>query len=149
MEQKAEFQELINCYTCSAGHKTVTIDRDEGTTPMFLNCQEQDCGKQAISSMYMDCDGLVPEHEWYKPNILDVSPMDMEHVLMGGLLIRKIGEQSEIEKTGNGNKTKATAAQINEISKGLLAFKMKNPKATPREIKRFLTRKYNIGDLIM
>jgi len=46
----------INVYTCPKGHKTVTIDTDEGTTPMMLMCRQKDddgkhnCTEWAISA---------------------------------------------------------------------------------------------------
>ena len=86
----------INVYTCPNGHKTVTIDIDEGVTPMMLRCrQKADDGKhncaEMASSAWYNCDqSLEPEYEWYKPaSLKGLSPAMKEHVKMGGLEIRK------------------------------------------------------------
>lgn len=85
----------INIYTCPNGHQTVTIDIDEGTTPMMLRCrqmlnQKHACTEMASSAWY-NCDqSLTPEYEWYKPDIKKVAKWEKEHVRMGGLLIRKL-----------------------------------------------------------
>lgn len=84
-------KDKINRYTCPDGHQTITIDIDDGTTPMFLNCRTNACGKQATSSFYQVPDGLLPEYEWYKPtDIKKVEKISRDHVRRGGLLIRKI-----------------------------------------------------------
>lgn len=86
----------INQYTCRiCGKYIVTIDRDEGTTPMMLNCRAtNDCDGTMFSGMYRIMPGLKPNYEWYKPENLDGFDRDMrEHIEMGGLVIRKIEDQ--------------------------------------------------------
>lgn len=62
-------QRPINCYTCPKGHHTVTIDIDEGVTPMFLSCKHEGCKETATSSMYSHrVQAMTPEWEWWKPN---------------------------------------------------------------------------------
>lgn len=92
------FKGKLNQYTCEGcGAVITTIDRDEGTTPMFLDCRsEKPCGGRMVSSMYQVDQWLQPTHEWYKP-AGKVPPVYREHVEMGGLLIRKIGEAEKIE----------------------------------------------------
>lgn len=88
-----------NVYTCPAGHKTVTIDLDEGTTPFILRCQHRindgkhACNEMARSSFYNvtpEEDQLPVTFEWYKPaSPKDVSKDLREHVQKGGLVLRK------------------------------------------------------------
>lgn len=87
----------INTYTCPKGHVTVTIDRDEGTTPMMLRCRQKDgdgkhdCTEMASSAWYRCNQLLEPEYEWFKPDSLKgYSGAMKEHLKMGGLEIRKI-----------------------------------------------------------
>lgn len=82
----------VNQYTCGeCGGVITTIDRDEGTTPMFLSCRATDgCDGRMSSSCYRVPKGLVPDHEWYKPDKLPREPGMRQHVQMGGLLIRRI-----------------------------------------------------------
>lgn len=97
-----------NAYVCPQLHITVTEDRDEGTTPMFINCP--DCGpaltpeegekRMAGSIMYRINQNLSATHEWYKPTktemddlYADLNPRSfksiLEHVKLGGLLLRE------------------------------------------------------------
>lgn len=80
----------INQYTCTTcGGAITTIDRDAGTTPMFLNCRATEgCGGRMQSHMYRVDPTLEPEWEWYKPT--NPKGADREYVKMGGLLIRRI-----------------------------------------------------------
>ena len=100
----------INVYTCSNNHKTVTIDVDNGTTPMFLRCET--CGLMGASAMYMCDQDLTPTHEWYRmKDELEVAVESknfsvhnklhwdnvrlgfLDHHRKGGLFIRKIKKQ--------------------------------------------------------
>jgi hypothetical protein len=81
-----------NIYECPAGHLTVTEDRDEGVTPMFMECKRPGCNRQSASMMYNVPQFLTAEYEWYKPNPEDVKPYEQEHVSKGGLLLREIPE---------------------------------------------------------
>lgn len=112
-------ENTINVYTCSNGHRTVTIDREHGATPMFIECDECTSGKPADkkdliigrlnqpenmggSCMYMCPQDLIPTHEWYKPNEKELKQMEKlmgegwpsmkQHLDMGGLAYRKIQE---------------------------------------------------------
>lgn len=81
----------INVYVCPQGHQTITIDKDEGTTPFKLGCRTPNCGQLATSQFYQVDQSLMPEYEWYKPtDIKKVAKNLKEHVRMGGLIIRKI-----------------------------------------------------------
>lgn len=85
-------QPRLNQYTCElCGGVITTVDRDPGTTPMFLNCRATPgCTGRMVSSMYRVPSGLEPTHEWYKPDKLPRDPGMRDHVQRGGLLIRKI-----------------------------------------------------------
>lgn len=39
----------INAYSCITGHVLLSIDKDDGVTPMFVDCH---CGNQARSNFY-------------------------------------------------------------------------------------------------
>lgn len=85
----------INCYTCTdCGHITKTIDIDPGTTPMFFQCEI--CDARAVSSMYNDiAPDKEPTQEWYRPALKKVKKMEpvfIDHIMMGGLLSRKISK---------------------------------------------------------
>lgn len=82
---------IINFYTCrECGGSIITIDRDDGTTPMMLACRATlACDGTMFSSGYTCDQSLVPDHEWYKPAKLPKGEA-REYVQMGGLLIRRI-----------------------------------------------------------
>ena len=98
-------QNKINAYICPKLHHTITIDIDQGTTPMFLQCPE--CKLRAVSMMYNVVQNLEPGYEWYKPKEADIIREVKEatskredaydsvlaamkdHVSNGGLLFRK------------------------------------------------------------
>lgn len=93
---KVDLTNRINTYRCGFGHLTVTIDRDAGVTPMFLNCKH--CGGQASSAGYRpkDKEHLVPTYEWFRPSLKECMKMRgkseglLDHILMGGLELRAI-----------------------------------------------------------
>lgn len=84
----------INQYTCqTCGGIITTVDRDEGTTPFMLNCRATPgCSGTMRSAMYQVDQSLSPTFEWYKPTGKIRNRDLREHVQMGGLLIRPIGE---------------------------------------------------------
>lgn len=95
-----------NAYVCTNLHTTVTVNKDNGVTPMFISCPV--CNERAASMMYKINQALEPTHEWYKPteeqiigeakffalaNELDEKLLLSglkDHVKQGGLLMRKI-----------------------------------------------------------
>lgn len=98
-----------NVYECRAcGRHLVTIDRDEGTTPMFMRCLPErtpgGCGEMMASHGYptppRPAHIAAPTHEWYKPTDEELlaecrgdpthAPWIRDHVQRGGLLIRPI-----------------------------------------------------------
>lgn len=93
MEKKGQ----INVYVCPAGHKTITENLDDGTTPMIIGCEHPrpysstlPCGEMAKSSFYRVDQTLKAGFEWYKPTDLKAIARRLrEHVRMGGLLLRK------------------------------------------------------------
>lgn len=84
------------CQTCSG--VIVTVDRDEGVTPMFLRCRAtKDCGGQMVSCMYRVKETMAnppePTYEWYAPNRAERRRLTSgmrDHIERGGLLIREI-----------------------------------------------------------
>lgn len=82
----------INIYVCSNCNKrTITIDKDDGTTPFMASCPE--CKSIAFSSFYNVDQDLIPTHEWYRPEEKELENLDeetQEYVNNGGLLLRRI-----------------------------------------------------------
>lgn len=89
----------INVYTCPRGHRTVTRDADEGTSPMTIVCAEggHACMQGAWSAWYATDQTETPTHEWYRPTIKAARRLDrripgtLDHVERGGLLLRPVG----------------------------------------------------------
>ena len=94
--------ERRNAYYCKKCKKvTITVDIDEGVTPMFNPCIH--CGEMANSFMYQipgclrfdfskGISILPADLEWYKPignDYLALSKAEKEHVDKGGLISRK------------------------------------------------------------
>jgi hypothetical protein len=88
-----------NAYVCrKCVGVIVTVDRDEGVTPMFLRCRAtKDCTGQMVSCMYRVNEVMKippePTWEWYAPNHAErrkLTPEMLDHVEKGGLLIREI-----------------------------------------------------------
>jgi hypothetical protein len=110
MSAEAERKNAYFCDECQG--YVITIDRDEGVTPMFLACRVKgdpndpanDCKGKMTSMMYPaqpwpEEDGYgnpiptEPTWEWYKPEPSDPALKDAgtrEHVTKGGLLLRRI-----------------------------------------------------------
>lgn len=89
------FKGKKNVYVCATcGHCTVTIDRDDGTTPFKTGCTKEGCTGIATSRLYQVLEPLKPTHEWYR--ITDPSdrilknPACKWHHDHGGLFLRKI-----------------------------------------------------------
>ena len=90
---KVDLSKRVNCYVCANRHVTKTIDIDTGVTPMFITCAV--CNGQATSTFYRDINpAMEPSMEWYRPSLKETlkikSSYMLDHVLMGGLMIRKI-----------------------------------------------------------
>lgn len=97
----SEQANAVNVYVCpQCGWRMVTINRLEGTTPMFVRCGNG-CDRGdfpvACSSMYRADQAQTPTHEWYRPTTaserkkLD-DPGVRQHVEAGGLLLRRIAD---------------------------------------------------------
>lgn len=96
-----------NVYTCtSCGRHLVTVDRDRGTTPMFIGCGDHahGCRKGMMgSAMYPRSPRPAwlgaPTHEWYRPRGAELEriqkrePRVWDHVRRGGLLLRRIARR--------------------------------------------------------
>jgi hypothetical protein len=92
----------LNAYHCTiCGGYIVTIDRDEGVTPMFLACRAtRGCPGRSVSMGYpklpwpAHAPEPVPRWEWYRPTLKWArrkGPGMVEYVQRGGLEIREIG----------------------------------------------------------
>ncbi len=85
---KKSNKNLYNCKQC--GSAIVTIDKDQGTTPMTIRCKDCKTGVM-YSFMYNVPSIIVPSHQWYRPEDLSVlSLAEKTHVKNGGLLLKKI-----------------------------------------------------------
>lgn len=88
-----------NLYRCERCNGTiVTIDRDDGTTPMMLRCRARiDCDGMMQSSWYQGMADLVPSFEWRKPTKNEYRKMSAamrDHVDMGGLDLYPIEQEA-------------------------------------------------------
>jgi hypothetical protein len=92
-EPKPAKPNRLNMYTCDNDHNTITIDLNEGVTPFMIDCMTLDCGLIARSHFYNVSPELIPAYEWYYPtNLKGLHPAEVEHVVKGGLLLRKIDQ---------------------------------------------------------
>lgn len=90
---KVDLANRTNIYLCQHNHVTKTKDIDAGVTPMHIVCET--CGQFATSTGYRNHgDNIKPTMEFYRPTLKElgnVKPISLvEHVLSGGLLLRKI-----------------------------------------------------------
>lgn len=97
--------ERRNAYYCRACKKiTLTVDVDEGVTPMFILCPHCNCSATSFMYQLPGClmfeyseekRCMIPspvDYEWYKPDekeTLMLSKGEAGHVFKGGLLMRK------------------------------------------------------------
>lgn len=98
---KIDLTNRVNCYKCNSfkcGHITKTRDIAAGVTPMFFECGM--CGGQTTSTMYKD---IAPDQEatfvWDRPTLAETmkfrkKPGLLNHILKGGLVVRKLPEQT-------------------------------------------------------
>lgn len=91
-----------NIYVCEedVSHRQVTVDIHRGVTPFLKMCPVAGCTGTGVSSMYrVEEWGLEPEWEWYRPSRDEfegiISRETRDHVMRGGLLIRKIRGKEE------------------------------------------------------
>jgi hypothetical protein len=83
-----------NFYTCDVcGTVMVTVDVDEGTTPMLTDCRAGSCDGIAHSGWYepKPVGASTVKWEWYRPakkTTRGLSTEDKLHVSLGGLLLR-------------------------------------------------------------
>lgn len=96
IENKIDNTNRVNCYVCSCGHITKTIDVDPGVTPFMCMCEK--CNNMAKSSFYKDiAPEQQPTEEWYRPTLKQVLKMKndqamLDHILKGGLALRKVSQ---------------------------------------------------------
>ena len=101
----AGFVGQVNVYTCgSCGGQTVTIDRDAGVTPMYLDCRADGaeprtrCRGRATSAWYRPTlPHPEPAWEWYRPTAKELRGIKdralRDHAESGGLLLRRIARE--------------------------------------------------------
>lgn len=100
----------VNCYVCDpCGSITKIRDADPGVTPFYYTCDS--CGNPlAKSSFYNDvAPDMEPQHEWYRPSLSETLKFRkktdvLDHILSGGLLIRKIRSDEKTKKNKTGIK---------------------------------------------
>lgn len=99
VENARASENKTNIYECTACFRpVVTIDRDNGVTPMFIACPV--CKEMSHSHMYLVDQSLRPTHEFYRPPFSTFKKLfgsEQYHVGQGGLMLRKI--QTEISTT--------------------------------------------------
>lgn len=90
-----------NAYVCenkeACGNIMVTVDLEDGTTPMMLTCDR--CGGKAMSCWYRVPQGLEPQYAWRKPLGVEFKKFRKaaraavrDHVERGGLCLYRIGK---------------------------------------------------------
>lgn len=84
-----------NVWVCECGNIMRCRHLDYGTTPMTLSCWV--CQKGSLVSKWQDTMPDLPfSHEWYRPSLRQTlklrtkRPQLVEHILLGGLEIRKV-----------------------------------------------------------
>lgn len=91
---RVDLTNKLQSYWCNRGHLTSMRVIDAGVTPMYYTCEI--CQGPAGSTHLTSSD--EPTQEWYRPSLkqlLKMSTRDwhdglVDHVLSGGLLLRKI-----------------------------------------------------------
>lgn len=77
------------CNTCS--RKVVTRDNDKGVTPFSILCRAKNGCEGLMYSSFYQCDqSLTPQFEWYRPETREEAGENIGHVMMGGLILRKV-----------------------------------------------------------
>lgn len=82
-----------NRYACPLGHKLLSLDIDEGVTPMLVMCPDHD-GRVAESEFYTIRRPIMPSNFpvrmiWRRPidrDLAEASPEMLDHYERGGLL---------------------------------------------------------------
>lgn len=95
----AEESGKVNAYVCEVcGYRTITKNRDAGTTPFMISCRSpKKCDGFAQSKMYRVDQTLTPAYLWIRPNTdelmrylaghnVNMKNNIREHVWMGGLI---------------------------------------------------------------
>ena len=84
-------ENFYTCVACSA--VMVTVDVDEGTTPMLIDCWVGGCDGVAYSGWYepKPVGAGAAKWEWYRPTKKETRGFSKEvklHCSLGGLLLR-------------------------------------------------------------
>lgn len=88
--EKAGLKNIYHCHYC--GNDIVTINKDNGTTPLKTECI---CGDGYLQSKcYEVSQDIIPEWEWYRPSEAEIllikSENTLNHIAKGGLILRKV-----------------------------------------------------------
>lgn len=89
----------FNNYECRCGTIVKTVDIHRGTTPFIIACPK--CGGNSKSTFYNDnLPERFPNFGWARPTLKETiklrkKPHMLEHVLMGGLVIKEIERTRE------------------------------------------------------
>jgi hypothetical protein len=92
-----------NRYYCETCKKSIiTMDRDEGVTPMMLPCMRTSGCPGPMVSRFYQVEDVWPEptYVWRKPTAKELkkmSPAMKEHVAMGGLEIYPIQQEEKAD----------------------------------------------------
>lgn len=101
--------------TAGCGHLMVTVDREEGVTPFLTKCPQ--CDGDAQSAMYRVPPGLQPTHEWLRPDNFDgLNLSTIEHIKMGGLILRKIVQPAAALETSKAHRQPEWQRFVGDIS---------------------------------
>lgn len=90
-------EKVFNVYRCrSCLHSFSTKDVDPGVTPSMTECKNTGCGGDAMSQFYNTGQNREKwDYEWYRPEDvlehLKGNRQDEDHLVNGGLLLRKVG----------------------------------------------------------
>lgn len=81
----------IDVYECSkCGHKLYTYYKDKGVTPFTIDCPK--CHEIMMHTKTVECaPGFIKPIPWLRPTfkqMLKLSPGMIEHVLLGGLILK-------------------------------------------------------------
>lgn len=93
MEKKG----MKDAYICNNLHYVITLHKDDGTTPMFMNCPI--CKERATSRMGQVNQNLPATYEWFKP-----TPAELDAEIKKFIEQNKFTDKKQIEQVTAGYK---------------------------------------------
>lgn len=81
--------DVYECYNC--GHKLYTYYKDKGVTPFIIGCPKCPDLMRHTKTVRATAPGIKPI-PWFRPTfkqMFKLSPGMIEHVLQGGLILKK------------------------------------------------------------